>query len=223
MRNGSGFLAAMLLVTLTAACGGDAPETFEAEEAATPELGDESNAASEAPVLTGQFQPPADAPETNQVSGTVRIFPDAGADGLDAGDSETLEAGEAVAEDEAELETDGELAAPTTADERGFRVEVALNGLSEGEHAWHIHSGPCGETAPVVVAFSETQTMDGLAESLEADEDGSVESSVTVPAEQLSLDRLQSGEYSIHVHQQGGVNHGPTVACADLTGGTSTM
>jgi Cu/Zn superoxide dismutase len=102
-------------------------------------------------------------------------------------------------------------------DERGgFRVEAALDGLTEGPHAWHIHSGACGTEAPVVAAFTPTAEMEGLGSPLTGDASGVATGSATVQAEVLSFAALESGEYSVHVHERSGADHGPTVACADL-------
>ena len=105
----------------------------------------------------------------------------------------------------------------TSAGAAGFRVEVTLEGLPEGQHAWHIHSAPCGTDGPVVAAFTPTPDMDGLSVPLTTDESGRTEGEGTVPSDVLTVDQLRSGQYSLHVHQQEGVDHGPTLACADLT------
>jgi Cu/Zn superoxide dismutase len=98
-----------------------------------------------------------------------------------------------------------------------YRRDVRIEGLSAGEHAWHIHSGPCGHAAAVVVPFTPTADEPGLADALTPGAGGVAEASVTVPQGQLSLDQLRSGEYSLHVHQRGGVDHGPPLACANLS------
>jgi Cu/Zn superoxide dismutase len=97
-----------------------------------------------------------------------------------------------------------------------YHLVVNIEGLSPGEHAWHIHSGPCGEKAPVVVPFTPTAEGPGLAQALTPGEGGVAEADVTVPRDRLSLEQLKSGDYSLHVHEKGGVDHGPTVACANL-------
>ena len=97
-----------------------------------------------------------------------------------------------------------------------YRLAVRIEGLSEGEHAWHIHSAPCGKEAPVVVPFTATKESPGLAQALTPGEGGVAEANVTVPQNKLSLEQLKSGEYSIHVHERGGIDHGSTVACANL-------
>ncbi len=98
----------------------------------------------------------------------------------------------------------------------GFRVEADLQGLGEGPHAWHIHSGACGTEAPIVIAFTETADMPGLGDPLENDDSGEAEGSVTVPENVFSFSELRQGDFSVHVHETSGVEPGPTVACADL-------
>ena len=96
------------------------------------------------------------------------------------------------------------------------QVRVNLTGLSQGEHAWHIHNAPCGADGPVVYAFTATADMEGTADPITVGEDGSAAATATVPGAILSRDLLSSGEYSIHVHERGGTDHGGTVACADF-------
>ena len=97
-----------------------------------------------------------------------------------------------------------------------FQAEARVEGLSEGEHAWHVHSAPCGQKGPVVVAFTPTKEMEGTSGALDAGSDGVAEGTAEIPADQLSRQQIESGAYSIHVHAQGGVDHGPTVACANI-------
>lgn len=99
---------------------------------------------------------------------------------------------------------------------RDLEAQVRVEGLSEGEHAWHIHSAGCGQKAPVVVPFTSTAEKEGVGGPLEAGADGVAEGSAEIPAEQLSRQQIESGSYSVHVHAKGGVDHGPTVACANL-------
>lgn len=98
----------------------------------------------------------------------------------------------------------------------GFRVQATLEGLAAGPHAWHIHSGACGAEAPVVVALTETADMEALGEPLANDENGVAAGSVTVPANAFSFELLEEGDFSVHVHETSGLDHGPTVACANL-------
>jgi Cu/Zn superoxide dismutase len=97
-----------------------------------------------------------------------------------------------------------------------YRLAVHIEGLTPGEHAWHIHAAPCGKDGPVVVPFTETEDGPGLAQPLSPSAGGVAEAKVAVPQDKLSLEQLKSGEYSLHVHEKGGVDHGATVACANL-------
>jgi hypothetical protein len=97
-----------------------------------------------------------------------------------------------------------------------MQILAQVQGLSAGEHAWHIHSGPCGQKAPVVVPFTPTKEKPGLDEPIRAEAVGAAEESARIPADQLTRQQLQTGQYSVHVHVQSGPDHGPTVACADL-------
>ena len=104
----------------------------------------------------------------------------------------------------------------TADDLDGFRVEATLVGLSDGPHAWHIHSAACGTEAPVVVPFTETADAEALGEPLTNDDAGTATGSVTVPGDVFSFDMLEESDYSVHVHERGGTDHGATVACANL-------
>ncbi|MGH7468818.1 MAG: hypothetical protein ACRENP_12745 [Longimicrobiales bacterium] len=106
---------------------------------------------------------------------------------------------------------------PTDGDPGGFRVVVNLTGVPEGEHAWHIHQGACSaKNAPVVVAFTAEGDKPALSTPLVAGADGNVTAEATVPSTMLSLQQLQSGEYSLHTHRKAGTDQGPSIACADL-------
>lgn len=93
-------------------------------------------------------------------------------------------------------------------------LKVELSGLEPGEHAWHIHDGPCGEPASVLIPLTSTADMEGVGEPLVADESGHAIADLPVPP--LSDLALGEGKYSLHVHESGGVDHGATVACATL-------
>jgi hypothetical protein len=58
--------------------------------------------------------------------------------------------------------------------------------------------------------------MEALGQPLTPDESGNATASVTVPGDVFSFEQLEQGEYSVHVHERGGLDHGPTVACANL-------
>ena len=115
----------------------------------------------------------------------------------------------------------------------GATLNVELEGLTPGEHAWHIHQAECGTDGPVVIAFTPTPDMQPVPGALPliAGEDGRVTAGLVIP--QSELDKLQGSpmdetgqprdmagdterKFSIHVHQQAGADHGPTVACANL-------
>ncbi len=193
-------LSAVALLTLfsVAACGGDNNQEGEAMTADTAmtETAQPGQAAMDtAPAFVATIQ---SAQDTGHVTGTVRVY----AEGSAAMQADTENGG-------------GAGTAPSAGN--GFRLVVSVNGLSQGEHAWHIHSGPCGQPAPVDVAITTTADQQGIGQPLTADQSGNAMGSVTVPASRLTFDQLQGGQYSLHIHQQGGVDHGPTVACADLS------
>lgn len=227
MRNGIRVLMAVAFAASAAACdvGNDDVELYEGEEAATPSVETQpATDAAPAPIMTVQLQTADGAPEGTQVSGAVNIYPERAATnpvrGTGAGTGEEAMPGDETATGE----TGAAGATGDASGQQGFQVQVSANGLSAGEHAWHIHDAPCGEQGPVVVAFTPTSDMEGLAQALTPGSNGQALGSATVPADRMSLERLQGGEYSLHIHTQGGVDHGPTVACADLTGqGTTTM
>jgi Cu/Zn superoxide dismutase len=106
---------------------------------------------------------------------------------------------------------------PVDNDPTGFRVSVNLQNVPEGEHAWHIHQGACtARNAPVVVPFTADKDKAGIASAIVAGVDGKVLAEATVPGTMLSVDQLRSGDYSLHVHQKAGTEHGPSIACAGL-------
>ncbi|MGH7542112.1 MAG: hypothetical protein ACRELC_14050 [Gemmatimonadota bacterium] len=96
-----------------------------------------------------------------------------------------------------------------------LELEVRITGVQPGEHAWHIHEGACTQAGAVHLALSATQGQEGIVDPLNADEQGVIDESVAVPELDRSLFGT-GGQYSLHVHEQGGVDHGATVACATL-------
>lgn len=98
----------------------------------------------------------------------------------------------------------------------GTSLHVVAHGVPAGEHAWHIHRGTCTDSGPVVVAFTDTDSMTGIGQALIADADGNVDTRVDVPNASLDADSLEMGPFSLHVHEKSGTDHGPTIACADL-------
>jgi Cu/Zn superoxide dismutase len=122
----------------------------------------------------------------------------------------------------------------TTMDD-GLELRVHLMGLGEGDHAWHIHSGTCESPGPIVLALSDapagmepagtqpgtTQprtdaTRDGIASDLDAGSDGMVEETVNFDREHVQALSAQGQNLIIAVHQRGGDNPGPAIACAPL-------
>jgi Cu/Zn superoxide dismutase len=100
--------------------------------------------------------------------------------------------------------------------EDGTEISVEFTGLTPGEHAWHIHQGTCAAPGNVVVPFTDTESMMGIGEPLDADDDGNASAEVTIPAASLATNAIETGDYSLHVHERGGTDHGASVACADL-------
>jgi Cu/Zn superoxide dismutase len=98
----------------------------------------------------------------------------------------------------------------------GTAISVQFTGLTPGEHAWHIHQGTCATPGDVVVPFTDTESMMGIGEPLTADEEGNASAEVTVPAASLATDAIETGDYSLHVHERGGTDSGASVACSDL-------
>jgi hypothetical protein len=180
------FVAALLGIT---ACEAEP----EAEVAEVPEVADVQTAP--APAVTPGAAPTAGAAGGGEVITTANFQPGPGAEGKTVGGTARL------------------TAMPGTED---MQIMVQVQGLSAGEHAWHIHSGPCGQKAPVVVPFTPTAEKPGLDEPIRAEAAGMAEQSARIPADQLTRQQLQAGQYSVHAHVRGGVDHGPTVVCADL-------
>lgn len=88
-----------------------------------------------------------------------------------------------------------------------LELHVRLQGLT-AEHAWHIHAGPCSNAnAPVAVPFTD---------ALSSGPDGIAERTVPVGNDQLTQQQLESGEYSVRVHEGGTDQPGQPIVCADL-------
>src|SRR5688500_7653508 len=98
----------------------------------------------------------------------------------------------------------------------GFELVLNLSGAPAGPHAWHIHQAACSGSGPIVVALSEKPNMPAVAQELQVAADGTVNTTVQVPASLVTVDQLKAGDYSLHVHRTGGAQHGPSIACADL-------
>jgi hypothetical protein len=99
--------------------------------------------------------------------------------------------------------------------EDGLELRVHLMGLSEGDHAWHIHRGTCDSPGQVVLPISDMGDMSGVGSDLNAGADGMAEETVNIDRDRLvALDLNQS--HIINVHLRGGDNPGPAIACAPI-------
>jgi hypothetical protein len=131
----------------------------------------------------------------------------------------------------------------TTLDD-GLELSVHLMGLSEGDHAWHIHSGTCESPGPIVLPLSDVdgyvgerpvvrddpdapvttttpEHRDGIASDLSAGSDGMVEETVTIDRDRMIGLDFHSQNLIVNVHRGDGDNPGPAIACAPLqTSGT---
>ena len=106
---------------------------------------------------------------------------------------------------------------PVDGDANAFRVSAHFMSVPEGEHAWHIHRGACGtKDAPVVVPFTPDKNQPGIASPVTAGADGNATAEASVPSTMLSVEQLKSGDFSLHIHEKGGSDHGPSIACANL-------
>lgn len=219
MRNILKGFTAVAVATSMAACAPDNDvETFEAEETAVPEY--EAPATPEtdfaSPLFTSDFEATDAATGAEEVTGEVRVFR------LDPAMGQTAQPAQPTTDPDQPVTEPADPAIETdvAAAGEGFRLEVMLNGLSQGEHAWHIHSGSCDEQAPVAVAITPTADMEGIGQPLNVTSaNATAQASVEVPGDQLTVEQLESGEYSLNVHERGGTDHGPAVACADLDDG----
>lgn len=106
--------------------------------------------------------------------------------------------------------------APDSPDLDGTYLRVRLSGLAPGPHAWHIHNGPCAEIGRIIVAFTPTDSIQGIGESIVADASGRVEHSTFVPTDMLSRQRMEKRAYSVRVHERDGPDPGQSIACARL-------
>jgi hypothetical protein len=97
----------------------------------------------------------------------------------------------------------------------GLELRVNLTGLSEGDHAWHIHGGTCQSPGQVLIPISGIGDRSGIGSDLNADSNGRAEASVNIDHDHLM--QLQQGQsYIVNVHLRGGDNPGPAIACAPL-------
>jgi hypothetical protein len=125
----------------------------------------------------------------------------------------------------------------TTMDD-GLELRAHLMGLSEGDHAWHIHSGTCESPGPIVLPLSDVpegmqmgmadtlaapgttqpRTMtdrSGIASDLNAGSDGVVEETVNIDGDWARAIHGQR-DMVLNVHLRGGDNPGPAIACAPI-------
>jgi Cu/Zn superoxide dismutase len=97
----------------------------------------------------------------------------------------------------------------------GLELRVHVMGLSEGDHAWHIHQGTCASPGAVVLALSDHGEHDGIASDLNAGSDGMVEETVNIDRDRYATLNLQQ-DHVVMVHLRGGDDAGPAIACAPL-------
>ena len=102
-------------------------------------------------------------------------------------------------------------------DEGALELHVRIEGLSEGQHAWHIHGAPCGQQGGIVVPLSGAGGQDGIHGDLNVGADGVVEQTVTIAPEHVQDLELET-ERALNVHQGAGDNPGAPVACANVGG-----
>ena len=102
----------------------------------------------------------------------------------------------------------------------GFRVEVVLDGLGAGDHAWSIVPAPCGEGgAGAAVTLGGTAGGPGAGPPLRAPaEEAPVRGAAHVDHPTVTLAALQDGDYSLRVFEGSGEEAGAVAACADLDG-----
>jgi Cu/Zn superoxide dismutase len=98
----------------------------------------------------------------------------------------------------------------------GLELRVHLMGLSEGDHAWHIHQGTCDSPGQVVLPLSDMGDRSGITGDLSAGSDGMVEETVTIDRDHLAGLNLQTQPHSINVHLRSGDDPGPPIACANI-------
>ena len=148
---------ALLLALAVAATAGACRDPDEAEEVAV-EAPDRpaprtTTPRADQPVATPRFQAMEGA---DHVTGLVRLYP-AGAPGARP-EHEGAEVAEAA--------------------QAGFRIEVVMDGLPDGEHGWAIREGGCDRAGAVVVAMA-MDGHDGIATPLRVEGDADLVLSVS--------------------------------------------
>jgi len=96
-------------------------------------------------------------------------------------------------------------------------LNLVVNGLTAGDHAWHIHSAPCGTDGPIAVPITSAGDQAGIGNPVTVGEDGSANATVTIPADRLSQDQIRTGQFSVHVHAGTVEEMGASVVCAPIT------
>lgn len=96
-----------------------------------------------------------------------------------------------------------------------LELHVRLAGLSENDHAWHIHEGACGSVGQIVIPISDAAGRDGVGSDLDPDDDGTVERTVDIDRQHMGM-LSPNQAYSVNVHAGDGENPGPAIACATL-------
>jgi hypothetical protein len=128
--------------------------------------------------------------------------------------NDTLYTAVLEAPDSAASAVQGQVFIVANDEDEPLELVVRGQGLAPGDHAWHVHSGPCGASGAVRIALSETEREDGIANAIDVNDDGEFEESADVP--EFTRAMVGSQVHSLHIHQNPGVDHGPTVACATL-------
>lgn len=118
----------------------------------------------------------------------------------------------------------------TTLDD-GLELRVHLMGLSEGDYAWHIHSGTCENPGPILLPLSDAGMMgdpalpreddpvdrrDGIADDLSVGGDGMAEETVNIDGDRARELDFQRQSLIVNVHRGPGDAPGPGIACAPL-------
>jgi hypothetical protein len=96
-----------------------------------------------------------------------------------------------------------------------LELHVRLAGLSENDHAWHIHEGACGSVGQIVMPISNAPGRDGIGSDLDPGSDGTVEETVNIDRQHMAM-LSPNQSYSVNVHRGDSDNPGPAIACATL-------
>ena len=95
-----------------------------------------------------------------------------------------------------------------------MQVQVDVAGIAPGGHAWHIHSGTCAQLGGIVVPFTTAGQNQGIDTPIEVGANGRGEADARIPADRLSRQQIEGGDYAPNIHAN--PNGGPGVACANL-------